>query len=656
MTPVRPRRSAGLSLLLRWCRLIALLMLTPCAVPGVALAGVVPGELPAHVGRLSTVAGQVRWYDRDSESWLGTPQEPLRNWPVATGDRLRTGVDGRAELRLGNTTLRLGPGCDLTLQRLDGQGLVLWLESGTLALRLSALLPGEVGGAEVLTAEGRWSPQAPGHYRIDRQAQARTPATLATTWRGEMAFEGRDSALSVPAGRRVEIWLDPTNRSTRYAWAPVERDSFADWVARDERLDDAPVSARYVPPGMTGWQDLDRNGDWVGHPEYGQVWQPRRVPVGWAPFHDGRWAWVAPWGWTWIDAAPWGFAPFHYGSWVVWRDRWCWSPGPRQQRPHYAPALRSWTGGPVVGGGASIGININIGNTAGHRPLPPRVVIPVVLPPRMVVAPPTVIVINPPPRAWRGDPGRATLPSPMPPPHEHERRGRYDPMPREQDRRQPDRRDVDRHDVDRRDPERRDAVGPVAGAPAPLPAATPVLPSVRLGPSVAGPVAPGSDRGDRGYRNDRGDRNDRNDRGDRGERNEPGDRGGRGEAGGRYRAPVAPVQPAPPAAPGLAAAPAQTPAPVGTMPAAGPAAPAIMGPGRRVTPPAAMPPAANPAVAVPVAANPVVAMPPTAAAPRQVATPPPAPTPPAPKPRDAEPNRTDASQRPERGERTTAVR
>ncbi len=595
MTPVRPRRRAGLFLLALCSRLMALLVLALAAMPGVALAGAVPGELPAYVGRLSTVAGEVRWFDRDSESWLGTPQEPLRNWPVAAGDRLRTGPDGRAELRLGSTTLRLGPGCDLTLQRLDGQGLVLWLESGTLALRLSALLPGEGAAAEVLTAEGRWLPQAPGHYRIARQADARTPATLATTWRGEMSFEGRDSALTVPAGRRADIWLDPAN-STRYTWAPVERDAFADWVARDERLDDAPVSARYVQPGVTGWQDLDRNGDWVSHPEYGQVWQPRQVPVGWAPFHDGRWVWVAPWGWTWIDAAPWGFAPFHYGSWVVWRDRWCWSPGPRQERPHYAPALRAWTGGPVVGGGTSI--NINIGNNTGYRPPPPRVVIPVVLPPRMVVAPPTIIVINPPPRAWRGDPVRAAPPSPVPPPHDPEHRGRYDPAPRDQDRRPPDgrdsdrrdpgRREPDRRDPDRREPDRRDRGGPVTAAPAPAPAPVPAAPAPAV--PAAGPT---------------------------------------------------------------------TPAPV--VPAAGPAAPVPVGLARRFTPPASpapmapVAPVANPAAAqtpTPVVPRPAVAPRPSAASP----APPPAPTPAAPRPRDAEPGRTDASQRPDRGDRGTAVR
>jgi hypothetical protein len=25
---------------------------------------------------------------------------------------------------------------------------------------------------------------------------------------------------------------------------------------------------------------------------------------------------MSPWGWTWVDNAPWGFAPFHYGRWV----------------------------------------------------------------------------------------------------------------------------------------------------------------------------------------------------------------------------------------------------------------------------------------------------------------------------------------------------
>ena len=147
--------------------MVALLLVS---LPVGAHAGPVPGELPALVGRLSTVAGDVRWYDRDSEQWQGSPQQPLRNWPLASGDRLRTGADGRAELRIGSITLRLGADTDLSLQRLDEQGLVLWLESGSVALRLLAVgraVPTDAGVAlepeaqtEVLTAEGRWLPQS----------------------------------------------------------------------------------------------------------------------------------------------------------------------------------------------------------------------------------------------------------------------------------------------------------------------------------------------------------------------------------------------------------------------------------------------------------------------------------------------------------------
>ena len=379
-TPGRqPRPSQGR--LAAWSLLFMACLFWLLAAPGLARAGALPGELPGLVGRLSTLQGEVRWFDRDSAAWLGSEQQPLRNWPLAAGDRLRTGRDARAELRVGGTTVRLGAGVDLSLQQLDDRRLALRLQSGTLALRLSGADPGDIATVEVITPEGRWLPLRPGHYRLERQADARTPATQATVWRGELRFEGPDSVLVIPAGRRADLWQDRGQSPTRYAWAPVERDAFADWVARDERGDDAPVTARHVATGMTGWQDLDRHGDWIASPDHGSVWQPRVVAPGWAPFHDGRWAWVSPWGWTWIDAAPWGFAPFHYGSWLMLGGRWCWSPGPRHLRPRFAPVHAGWVGAPQL----SIGIQIG----GGHRPPPPRVVIP--------MAPPPVVVVRPPP-------------------------------------------------------------------------------------------------------------------------------------------------------------------------------------------------------------------------------------------------------------------
>jgi len=405
--------------------------------PGGLLAQV--SELPAFAGSLNALAGDVSWYDRGSGAWIDARQQSLRNWPLAAGDRLRTGPDGRAELYLGSSTVRLGAEVELTLQRLDEQGVVLWLQSGSLALRLIDLLPGSPPNVELTTIEGRWLPTSPGSYRFDRQPKANTPATQATVWRGDLRFIGRDSALSIAVGRRADLWLDPVNGVTRYAWAAVDRDAFADWVGRDDRLDEASKSARHVPPSMSGWQQLDRHGDWLTHPEYGEVWQPRTVTPGWAPFHEGRWAWVAPWGWTWIDAAPWGFAPFHYGSWVRWQGRWCWSPGPRNLPVRYAPAHNGWFVAPAPG------------PHAGHRPPPPRVVIP--------------IMVNPPPRRAVPEPILPITPIRPIAPREAERRHEMPP-----------------HAIESRD----------RGRPGPVPAPRPDKPFAdRYGP-MASPSAPPS--------------------------------------------------------------------------------------------------------------------------------------------------------------------
>ncbi len=119
---------------------------------------------------------------------------------------------------------------------------------------------------------------------------------------------------------------------------------------------------------MVGYQDLDEYGDWSTDPDYGAVWIPRRVVAGWAPYHYGHWVWVEPWGWTWVDDAPWGFAPFHYGRWAYVRGNWGWIPGPVAVRPVYAPALVAWVGGSRF----SIGISVGGGPGIGWFALGPR--------------------------------------------------------------------------------------------------------------------------------------------------------------------------------------------------------------------------------------------------------------------------------------------
>ena len=107
--------------------------------------------------------------------------------------------------------------------------------------------------------------------------------------------------------------------ATHYTWSEPQHDDFADWVARarprrraqrrrhalrvardDRRRRPRPLRPLGKPPRI-------RPGVGAAPP-----WR-----AGWAPYRYGHWTWVSPWGWTWVDDAPWGFAPFHYGRWVV---------------------------------------------------------------------------------------------------------------------------------------------------------------------------------------------------------------------------------------------------------------------------------------------------------------------------------------------------
>jgi hypothetical protein len=110
---------------------------------------------------------------------------------------------------------------------------------------------------------------------------------------------------------------------------------------------------QYVNTETIGAEDLAGYGSWDSDPDYGSVWYPSGVAVDWQPYRNGHWTWIAPWGWTWVEAEPWGFAPFHYGRWYRRGDRWGWIPGPVFVRPVYSPALVVFLGGGGFAGGVT---------------------------------------------------------------------------------------------------------------------------------------------------------------------------------------------------------------------------------------------------------------------------------------------------------------
>ncbi len=329
----------------RWLPLLALWLGLVLLSGGVrAQADIDP---PGRVGRLSALEGAVSWFDAEQARWA----EATRNRPLTTGDRLATAADGSAVLRVGSTAIRLAANTEIELLRLDDERVRVQLRHGSMAL---TLLSAAVAAETSFGTDDAWlQPQRGGLFRVDRDDDS----TWVSSWRGELHIEN-DPRLQVEAGQRLQLWREGADRQLRQRWLNPRDDAFAARVQTEDRQDrdaERSASARYVSPEMTGFEDLDAHGRWDSHPEYGAIWTPITVAADWVPYRQGHWSWVAPWGWTWIDDAPWGFAPFHYGRWVSWRGRWGWSPGAYVARPVYAPALVGWVSGPSAGIGLHLG-------------------------------------------------------------------------------------------------------------------------------------------------------------------------------------------------------------------------------------------------------------------------------------------------------------
>lgn len=300
---------------------------------------------PGRVGRLNYVSGTVSFQPGGVDEWVPASL----NRPLTTGDHLWVDRDSRAELHLGSSVLRLSSTTAFQFLNLDDRSTQIRLSEGSLIVRLRQLEQDQ--SFEVDTPNLAFSLFRPGEYRIDANPDNET--TTITVRGGEGEVTGGGQAFPVRSDDMARV---TGNDSITYEMLRAQSpDYFEEWAMSRDRQEDRSQSARYVSRDMIGYEDLDANGDWRPEPEYGAIWVPRRVPVGWAPYRFGHWAWIEPWGWTWVDDAPWGFAPFHYGRWAFVSGNWGWIPGPRAVRPVYAPALVAWVGGPRFNLSISVG-------------------------------------------------------------------------------------------------------------------------------------------------------------------------------------------------------------------------------------------------------------------------------------------------------------
>ncbi|MFI4952575.1 MAG: DUF6600 domain-containing protein [Burkholderiales bacterium] len=306
---------------------------------------------PARVARLSEFSGPVSFSPAGEDEWvLATPNRPL-----VTGDRLWADAGARVELQAGSVALRLGGSTSANILNLDDNATQIELTQGSLYVRAWRVDRG--GILEIDTPNLAFTISSAGRYRIDVDPEGNVTTLAVLAGQGEAYGEG--AAYRIGAGDRYSF-SGTGLRDYQYTdIAPP--DEFERWAAdRDSRYESS-VSARYVSRDVIGYQDLDQYGSWSVVASYGNVWYPRSVPSGWAPYRTGHWSWIDPWGWTWVDEAPWGFAPYHYGRWAYLSNRWGWIPGPVSVRPVYAPALVAFIGGgdlrlSLSVGGASPGV------------------------------------------------------------------------------------------------------------------------------------------------------------------------------------------------------------------------------------------------------------------------------------------------------------
>ena len=309
---------------------------------------------PGRVARLSYSQGSVSFRPAGEDDWVtGVP-----NRPMITGDDLWADENSRAEVHIGSAAIRLGAKTGITFLALDDRTTKIRLAQGSLILRVRHV--DDDDNYEVDTPNLAFTLLQPGEYRLDVNPDGNQ--TVVTAWHGRGRVTGGGFSYTVVAHQSA-AFTGTDHLDYDLAQVP-QADDFDQWAFNRDDREDRADAADYVSREMTGYEDLDEYGEWNYVAGYGPCWRPVGVVVGWAPYRFGHWAWVGPWGWTWVEDEPWGFAPFHYGRWAFVSGGWWWVPGPVVVRPVWAPALVGF-----VGGGAGFRFSAGVG--VGWFPLAP---------------------------------------------------------------------------------------------------------------------------------------------------------------------------------------------------------------------------------------------------------------------------------------------
>ncbi len=288
-------------------------------------------EQVAYVRLIEGDVGYLRGDDDNKDNW----NPAAVNVPVQSGDSFYTNPQSRAEVQLGQDGLvRLGNGAYVGVLQNSDDRFQMKLTSGTVTLRVQK----QSREYEIDTPAMAFTTRDAGEYRIDVNDKTGDSDITVREGRGTANVDQRgEETLEAPTRYKV---LSGGKSSRADA---ANRDSWDNWNGERENFQAHSESQKYVPEGVYGYESLDRNGRWVPS-EYGMAWVPAGVAADWQPYQSGRWAWMDPFGWTWVSYEPWGWAPYHYGRWAfIPGAGWAWVPG--AERQVFAPALVAYIPG-----------------------------------------------------------------------------------------------------------------------------------------------------------------------------------------------------------------------------------------------------------------------------------------------------------------------
>ena len=316
------------------------------------------GDPPARVGRLSYLQGTVSYHDAQADAW----SPAAVNTPLTAGDALWTEPNGHDELSISGTRVRMDGDSQMDVLALDDSQTRLQLDQGRLDIKTFALETSQP--YQIVTPRGIAALKDQGDYYV--HAGTTADPTVMGVRSGAAEFQAPNGqTVALRGGEEAQVTGDGDSIQIRKVnTAPPAMPTY--WAQRDQQINYAPP--QYLGADVTGYEDMAAYGSWSNDPDYGQVWAPQGVAADWTPYSTGRWAYVDPYGWSWVDSAPWGYAPYHYGRWAHRENHWFWVPPDRHEHAVYAPALVSFVGGTELG----VALGIQSQRPVGWFPLGPR--------------------------------------------------------------------------------------------------------------------------------------------------------------------------------------------------------------------------------------------------------------------------------------------